>query len=304
MKNQKALGNALLMLVSVIWGLAFVFQRAGMDKIEPITFNAARMVSAAVCVSIAALISDKINKRKNKIDADSCDGDSATSTKMTVIGGVLCGLFLAAASTVQQIGLVYTSAGKAGFITAMYMLFVPIFNLVLFKKRAGVKLWISVALGVVGMYMLCASDGLSFSGGDTLVFICALIFSGHILCCDKFAPHCDPIKLSAVQFITAGTVLTLLAFITEEPTLEKLVDAAVPILYCGIMSGGVGYTLQIVAQKRTDPTSASLIMSFESVFAAVAGVLVLGELMSIAETVGCVIMFAAIILVQLPEKKK
>lgn len=304
MKNQKALGNALLMLVSVIWGLAFVFQRAGMDKIEPITFNAARMVSAAVCVSIAALISDKINKRKNKIDADSCDGDTVSSTKMTVIGGVLCGLFLAAASTVQQIGLVYTSAGKAGFITAMYMLFVPIFNLVLFKKRAGVKLWISVALGVVGMYMLCASDGLSFSGGDTLVFICALIFSGHILCCDKFAPHCDPIKLSAVQFITAGTVLTLLAFITEEPTLEKLVDAAVPILYCGIMSGGVGYTLQIVAQKRTDPTSASLIMSFESVFAAVAGVLVLGELMSIAETVGCVIMFAAIILVQLPEKKK
>lgn len=292
------------MLVSVIWGLAFVFQRAGMDKIEPITFNAARMVSAAVCVSIAALISDKINKRKNKIDADSCDGDTVSSTKMTVIGGVLCGLFLAAASTVQQIGLVYTSAGKAGFITAMYMLFVPIFNLVLFKKRAGVKLWISVALGVVGMYMLCASDGLSFSGGDTLVFICALIFSGHILCCDKFAPHCDPIKLSAVQFITAGTVLTLLAFITEEPTLEKLVDAAVPILYCGIMSGGVGYTLQIVAQKRTDPTSASLIMSFESVFAAVAGVLVLGELMSIAETVGCVIMFAAIILVQLPEKKK
>ncbi len=288
------------MLVSVIWGLAFVFQRAGMDKIEPITFNAARMVSAAICVSAAAWVSDKINKNV----ADAGKSENKGITKSTVIGGILCGLFLAAASTVQQIGLVYTSAGKAGFITAMYMLFVPIFNLILFKKRAGARLWISVALGVLGMYLLCASEGLHLSEGDTLVFICALIFSGHILCCDKFAPLCDPIKLSAVQFITAGVVLTVLAFVTEEPTWDKLADAAVPILYCGIMSGGVGYTLQMVAQKRTDPTSASLIMSFESVFAAIAGALMLGELMSVAETVGCVIMFAAIILVQLPDRKK
>lgn len=305
MKNSKTFGNALLMLVAVIWGLAFVFQRVGMDDIEPVTFNAARMVSAAIFVSAVALVSDKLNKKRAETAPSEESADAVRERRRTtVIGGVLCGAFLAAASTVQQIGMVYTTAGKAGFITAMYIIFVPVIDLILFKKRSGVRLWISVALGVVGMYLLCASGGMSFSFGDLLVLLCALIFSGHILCCDRFAQKCDPVKLSAIQFITAGAILTVLAFIFEAPTVDKLLGAAVPILYCGIMSGGVGYTLQIIAQKRTDPTSASLIMSLESVFAALSGALLLNEQMSIPEILGCIIMFAAIILVQLPEKKK
>lgn len=298
MKNKKNLGNALLLLVSVIWGLAFVFQRVGMDSIEPITFGAARMTSAAVFVGAAALLFAKRG-------GESEDGaQTKERRKNTVVGGIVCGLFLAAASTVQQIGLVYTTAGKAGFITAMYIIFVPVANLVIFRKRAGAKLWISVTLGILGMYLLCMSEGLSLGTGDALVFLCALIFSGHILACDRYAGGANPIALSAIQFITAGSVLTVLALILEAPTPEKIASAIVPILYCGIMSGGVGYTLQIVAQKYTDPTSASLIMSLESVFAAITGALILDERMSLSELFGCVIMFAAIILVQLPDKKE
>ena len=203
-------------------------------------------------------------------------------------------------------GVVYTTAGKAGFITAMYMLLVPIINFVFFKKKNTWLVWTGVLVGVFGMYLLCITDGFSLTYGDTLVCICALLFSGHILCCDHFVQLGNPIRISAIQFATAAVISTIAAFVAEEPSWQKIASAAVPILYCGIVSGGIGYTLQMVAQRYTDPTIASLLMSLESVFAVIAGALLLGERMTARELAGCVIMFAAIVLVQipLPERRK
>ena len=300
MKNKKLLGNALLVLTALIWGTAFVGQRVGMESIEPITFNAARMTLSAVMVGAIALLLRKKNTAHRSPE------EEKKYQKNTALGGVLCGVFLAAASIFQQMGLVYTSAGKAGFITATYMLFVPIIHFLVFRKKNSLFVWIAVLMGLGGMYLLCVTEKLTLTFGDGLVFVCAVLFSGHILCCDHFAPLGDPIGISAVQFLTASVISWIIAFLTEAPSGEKLLSAVIPIAYCGIMSGGVGYTLQMVAQKFTDPTIASLLMSLESVFAVLAGVLFLHETMSLREAVGCVIMFGAIILVQIPfpQKKK
>ncbi len=301
MKNKGMLGNSLLMLTAIIWGTAFVFQRVGMDTIEPITFNAARMVLAAVAVGLVAWILDIRAKKKGLVGSEE---ERRKYKKFTIIGGICCGCFLAAASLFQQIGIVYTTAGKAGFITAMYMLLVPIINFVLFKKKNTAQVWIAVLIGIVGMYLLCVQDGFNLTKGDTLIFICAVLFSGHILCCDYFVQKGNPIKISAIQFLVVAVISGVIAFGAETPTWDKVVSAAIPIVYCGIVSGGVGYTLQIVAQKFTNPTTASLLMSLESVFAVIAGALLLHERMSGRELLGCIIMFAAIVLVQIPIKRK
>lgn len=300
MQKSKTFGNLILLVTSIIWGIAFVFQRSGMDSIEPITFNAARMTCGAIFVTLISFFLDT----KRKVNRQSTDTKQPSRIKSTILAGVICGVLLTAASTVQQIGLVHTSAGKAGFITAMYMLFVPIFNFLIFKEKGSAKIWIAIALGIAGMYLLCMNEGIAFTDGDLLILICALLFSGHILCCDKFAKNCDPVKISAIQFITASVLSSILALLTEVPSIDKVLSAAVPILYCGLISGGIGYTLQIVGQKYTDPSSASLLMSLESVFALIAGVLMLGEKMTPRELIGCAIMFIAIILVQLPNIKK
>lgn len=291
--NKKIIGSLLLVLVAMIWGTAFVFQRTGMEQIEPITFNASRMTLAAAAIGILALFQKPSHLSKNSSDAKS-------TSRTTIIGGALCGVFLAAGSIFQQMGLVYTTAGKAGFITALYMLIVPILNFLIFKKRNSLVVWIAVLLGIAGMYLLCMKGGFSLSAGDSLVLVCAFLFSGHILCCDRFVNKCNPIRLSAIQFITAAAISWVAAFILETPGVEKIISAIIPILYCGIVSGGIGYTLQIVAQKYTDPTVASLLMSLESVFAAISGALILGERMSARELIGCAVMFIAIVLVQLP----
>lgn len=297
------LGNLLLLLTAVIWGTAFVFQRVGMDSIEPITFNAARMWLAAAAIGLVAVLT---GKKKDSQKAGSAAGFTDTKDrgrerrKHTITGGICCGLFLTAASVFQQMGVVYTTAGKAGFITAMYMLLVPIINFVLFKKKNTWLVWTGVLIGVIGMYLLCITDGFSLTYGDTLVSICALLFSGHILCCDHFVQLGNPIQISAIQFATTAVLSSIIALIAEAPSPEKTLSAAIPILYCGIVSGGIGYTLQMVAQKYTDPTIASLLMSLESVFAVIAGALLLGEHMTSRELAGCVVMFAAIVLVQIP----
>lgn len=299
--SRRMLGNLLLTLTAMIWGTAFVAQRVGMESIEPFTFTAARMALAAVAVGTVALISE----RKNFSHRDGgTSADTAKLRKYTLLGGLMCGIFLAAGSLFQQAGVVYTSAGKAGFITAMYMLIVPVINFLLFKKKNSLRVWIAVLAGVAGMYFLCVKEGFTLTLGDALVFICAFMFSGHILCCDYFASRGSAISISALQFAVTALISAVFAFIFETPTWENVVSAAVPILYCGLISGGLGYTLQIVAQKYTDPTIASLLMSLESVFAVIAGALLLGEQMSTRELLGCVVMFSAIILVQLPEKKK
>jgi drug/metabolite transporter (DMT)-like permease len=314
MKNRKLLGNLLLLLTAMIWGTAFVAQRVGMDAIEPITFNAARMWLAAVAIGAVAFLTRR-NRQKGQLQKNAekqiaADGVAGAVTGLgdpaqerrrnTLIGGICCGCFLTAASLFQQMGIVYTTAGKAGFITAMYMLLVPILNFVLFKKKNTWLVWTGVLIGVIGMYLLCITDDFSLTYGDMLVCICALLFSCHILCCDHFVRLGNPLFISAIQFTTVAVISSVAAFIAEEPSWQKVISAAIPILYCGIVSGGIGYTLQMIAQKYTDPTIASLLMSLESVFAVIAGALLLGERMTARELAGCIIMFAAIVLVQIP----
>ena len=237
--SKKMLGNLLLILTAMIWGTAFVGQRVGMESIEPFTFNAARMALAAVAVGIVAMI-------LTGVKAGHPDSAKVNESyiKNTLIGGVCCGVFLTAGSLFQQVGVVYTSAGKAGFITAMYMLIVPVINFFFFKRKNSLRVWLAVLIGVVGMYILCVREGFSLTMGDTLVFICAFMFSGHILCCDYFVSKGDAIMISAIQFAVSSVISTVIAFIFEDPTWAKISSAAIPILYCGLISGGVGYRAQ------------------------------------------------------------
>ena len=240
--------------------------------------------------------------RRKKTEGTEVQGDEANRIGKTLwIGGLLCGLALAAASSLQQIGLVYTSAGKAGFITALYILIVPVLGLFL-GRRAGGKTWAGVGLAVVGMYFLCMKEGFSIAYGDVLMIICAFVFSLHILIIDYFSPKVDGVKLSCIQFFICGILCAVPMFVREKPAMGSILDAYLPLLYAGVLSCGVAYTLQIIAQKNTDPTVASLILSLESVFAALTGWLIIHETLSGKELFGCALVFAAIILAQLPEK--
>lgn len=304
MKHKKLIGNGLLLFTAMIWGTAFAAQRIGTASIEPATFTAARMLLSAVMVGLISVLP---GSRSAETPAQKSDSEIRLSRKSTVTGGVLCGLCLCIASLLQQAGLAYTTSGKAGFITAMYMLLVPIISLIVFRKKYPWLVWLSVLLGMIGMYFLSITESFSLAYGDTLVFLCAVFFSCHILCCDHFVKNANPVRMSAIQFATATVVSAVIAAFTETPTPEKVMSAIIPIAYCGIVSGGIGYTLQMVAQKMTEPTTASLLMSMESVFSVIAGVILLNERMSVREAAGCLIMLAAIILVQIPlpaEKKQ
>ena len=229
MKNKKMLGNLLLTLTAAIWGTAFVGQRVGMEKIEPFTFNAARMVLAAVVIGALAF---GLCRKERVVQSNSTSTKSNANDTMrnTIIGGICCGTFLALASIFQQMGIVYTTAGKAGFISAMYMLLVPILNFVLFKKKNTWLVWLAVGIGVIGMYLLCMTEGFRLTRGDALVCVCAFLFSGHILCCDHFARQGDPIRISAIQFATAAVISGIGALVLETPSWDKIVSAAIPIL--------------------------------------------------------------------------
>ena len=303
--SKKMLGNIMLTITAFIWGISFVFQRKGMEYIEPLTFAASRLVLAALAVMIVAFIMDMRERKKPGFTPRT--GETADAYKRnTILGGVLAGLCLTGAGAFQQMGVVYTTAGKAGFITALYMMLVPVINFIFFRKKNTWLVWLGVVVGVVGLYLLCMTDkSFSVTKGDGLILICSVFFALHILVCDHFAPIGNPVKISAIQFITACACTWVLAILWEDPTWAKIVSAAVPIAYCGVMSGGVAYTLQILAQRDTDPTVAALILSLESVFAVIGGAIMLHERMSPRELIGCLIMFIAIILVQipLPEKK-
>ena len=297
MKSKKMIGNGLLLLTAFIWGTAFVVQRVGMESIEPITFNAARMGLSALVVGLVALLK---RRKEQMLPAKRSAKEQKQYDRNTVTGGIFCGCFLSLGSILQQMGLVYTAAGKAGFITAMYILLVPLIGLIFLRKKNTWLVWFAVVLGVVGMYFLCVSGEFRISRGDTLLCICAVFFSCHILCCDHFARRGDPIGISAIQFATVTVISTVAAFVFESPSVEKLTSAILPILYCGLLSGGVGYTLQVIAQKFTDPTIASLLMSMESVFAVIAGAILLHERLNVREWVGCLLLFVAVILAQIP----
>lgn len=294
--NRKALrGNLLLLLTAMIWGSAFVAQRVGMESVQPFTFNGVRSLLAALVLLPVIRVLDKKGAGRKP--------GTPEEKRRLAVGGVLCGLCLFGGSTLQQFGLVYTTAGKAGFITALYVVLVPIAALC-FGKRARLTTWVGVALAAAGLYLLCMTDALSINRGDVLVMLCAFCFCAHILVIDHFSPGVDGVRLSCLQFFVSGLIATVCALATETIRLDALLECAAPILYAGVLSGGVGYTLQIVAQKDTDPTIASMIMCLESVFSVVFGTILLGEQMSAREGIGCALMFVAIILAQLPERRR
>ena len=281
----------LLVLTALIWGMCFVAQRKGMDSVGPFAFIAIRSALSALALWPLARF-----RRKKALKAGE---QPPQNGKMLIVGGLLCGTALFWASAAQQIGIGLTSVGKAGFLTAMYIVIVPLSGLLL-GKRPGPILWISVALAACGMYFLCVSGVTAVNRGDLYCFVCALIFSAHIMLIDHFSPSVDGVMLADMQFLVCGLWAALFTLLTEKVTLSGVLGAAGPLLYAGLLSGAVGYTLQIIAQKRVDPTIASLAMSLESVFSALAGWLLLSQALSGRELCGCGLMFAAIILAQLP----
>lgn len=290
--------SLLLLLTATIWGVAFVSQSVGMDYVGPFTFNAVRsLIGAAVLIPCIALLK-KMSKREEAQEELHKKEDKRTLLK----GGICCGVILAAASSFQQFGIMHTTVGKAGFITAMYIILVPLLG-IFFKKKVGIRVGISVVAAVAGLYLLCMTESFRLEAGDTLVLICALIFSVHIMVIDHFSPLADGVKMSCIQFLTCGVLCGICMFLFEKPSISMILAAWKPILYAGVMSCGVGYTLQIVGQRGMNPTVASLIMSLESVISVLAGFVLLGEVLSRRELFGCVLMFAAIILAQLPERK-
>lgn len=287
-------GALLLTLTALIWGTAFVAQSLGMDHIGPFTFNSVRNFVAALGLLPIILFA------RSKQDPAKLPGAAKNYRKTLWVGGVLCGLALGIASCLQQVGIQFTTVGKAGFLTALYIVIVPLLGLFL-KKRVALPIWISVAIAAVGTYLLSINEDFSIGTGDLLVILCALGFSFHILIIDRFSPQVSGVELSCIQFLVAGVVSAVAAaFAGEAPTLEGVLLSWGPILYTGIMSSGVGYTLQIIGQKNTPPTVASLVMSLESVFAALSGWLILGQGMSGREAAGCALVFAAVILAQIP----
>lgn len=301
--------SLMLLLTAFIWGVAFVAQDVAMDSVQPFTFNGARMVLATAVVFVFSLVWDKLAAKNSTQDFETT-GAGVPFSQMTkaqrrvlCLGGVCCGAILALASSLQQIGIQQgASAGKAGFVTALYIVLVPVCGLFLGKKLRPVIL-LAVALSVAGLYLLCITGGFEISPSDVYLILCALAFSGHILAVDHFSRRTDCVKMSCLQFLVTAVLCLLMAFIFEKPDWQSLRACAVPLLYAGVLSGGAGYTLQIVAQKDTDPTVASLIMCLESVFAVLAGWLILGDQMTAREYLGCFLMLCGILTAQWPDKK-
>lgn len=297
-KQQIPLKNSLLLLLTAtIWGVAFVAQSVGMDYVGGFTFNMARsLIGSAVLLPVIWFMGRNSSKK-----AEETQGSG--SRKDLLWGGLACGILMCLASNFQQFGIKYTTVGKAGFITACYIVLVPILGLFL-KKKCSPFIWLAVAMSVAGLYLLCITDGFSIGKGDILVLICAVLFSFHILVIDYYSPKVDGVKLSCIQFLVCGILSGIPALIFEKPEMSAVLTAWQPILYAGVMSCGVAYTLQIIGQKNMNPTVASLILSLESCISVLAGWVILGQQLSAREIAGCVIMFAAIILAQLPQKEK
>lgn len=294
--------SLLLLLAACIWGVAFVAQSEGMAYMGPFTFNAARfLLGGTVLVPLIVWNAGKAGGGRQTTEALWQNGKA--QWKVTLAGGVCCGLAIFSASTFQQIGIQYTTVGKAGFITTLYIIMVPLFGLV-FGKKVRPVVWPGALMAAAGLYLLCVNETVSLNRGDLYVFFCAVLFSVHILVIDYFSPKADGVKLSCIQFYFSGILSLLLALLFETPTLSALAAGSLPVLYAGIMSCGVAYTLQIVGQRGMDASVASLILSLESVVSVLAGWLILGQLLSLRERIGCVIVFAAVILVQLPERQR
>ena len=288
-RKKQIRGSLLLLLGSVIWGAAFVAQRAGMGHVSPFTFSGIRMLlGGTVMIPVAAW------SRRRK------PSGQAPAAGRQRKAGLLCGLFLFAATSLQQLGLVSTSAGKAGFITALYVVLVPAAGLLLFHRDPGRAVWAGVALSVAALFLLCMPDGgFQVEDGDILLIGCAVCFTGQILCVDHYAPEVDGATLARDEFLVTGALSMAVALAAETISWEGIREAMIPILYTGILSSAVGYTLQIIGQRDVNPTLASLLMCLESVFAVLTGALILGEALTAREQAGCGLMFAAVLTAQL-----
>lgn len=291
--KQQIKSSLILLLTATIWGVAFVAQSVGMEYIGPFTFNAIRCVLGGLVLIPVILVL----KKKKETGAENQEKEDK---KTLWTGGIACGVILCIASNLQQFGIMEASVGKSGFFTALYIVMIPVIGIFI-GKRPGIKLWFCVALAVVGMYLLCMKDGsFTIERADIMLLLCALAFSFHILVVDYFSPKVDGVKMSCIQFFVCGVLSAVGMLFTEAPDISNIQAAWQPLLYAGLLSCGVGYTLQIVGQKGINPVIASLIMSLESVISALAGWVILGQVLSPKEILGCVLMFVAIIITQIP----
>ena len=291
--SKQLRGSLILLVASVIWGFAFVAQSEGMKSVGPFTFQATRMLLAVLVLLPLAAVIHVWKTRKN-------GATPHTFLSPKLLGSAaISGVFLFIASAFQQVGMLYTSVGHAGFLTALYLLIIPVLGL-FFKKKVGLRLWICIAIAVVGLWFLCmTSEGFSMGIGDLMMLGAALFFAFQIMSLDLLSKNFDGVQYSAVQMLTAGLLSLVCAFIFETPTVQGIGAAALPIAYAGIMSCGVAYTFQIIGQKHTHPTVASIIMSLEGVFAVLGGAMMLAQIPSVYEIVGCVLMLAATVISQL-----
>ena len=291
--KQQIKSSLILLLTATIWGVAFVAQSVGMEYIGPFTFNAIRCVLGGLVLIPVILVL----KKKKETGAENQEKEDK---KTLWAGGIACGVIICIASNLQQFGIMEASVGKSGFFTALYIVMIPVIGIFI-GKRPGIKRWFCVALAVVGMYLLCMKDGsFTIERADIMLLLCALAFSFHILVVDYFSPKVDGVKMSCIQFLVCGVLSAVGMLFTETPDISNIQAAWLPLLYAGLLSCGVGYTLQIVGQKGINPVIASLIMSLESVISALAGWVILGQVLSPKEILGCVLMFVAIIITQIP----
>lgn len=298
--TKKMQGNLMLLLTSFIWGTAFVAQSVGMDYIGPFTYNCVRTLIGSIVLIPVIFLFDMIKPDSQRLSRS----EQKIVNKNSIIGGIYCGVILCIASCFQQYGVSMTTSGKAGFITALYIVIVPLLGIFI-KKKIPKVIWLCVAIAVGGFYLLCVKENFYISTGDILVLICAFFFSLHIMVIDYFnEKNVDGVRMSCVQFFIAGIMMFILMMIFEEPQLKNIWQARNAILYTGVMSCGVAYTFQILGQKNTNPTTSTLIMSLESVFAALSGWIILNESLSLKEIIGCVLVFVAVILAQIPLSEK
>jgi len=282
--------NILLFITAIIWGFAFVAQRAGMEFVGPYTFNAIRFALGGL--SLLPLL---ILNKKRKFNFQNY---SYLKNKYFIYGGIVAGIILFLGSTFQQIGIVYTTAGKAGFITGLYIIFVPLFGLFL-KNKTSAGTWIGAIIAVLGLYFLSVTESFSIGLGDMLVLVSGFFWAAHVLLIGKISPKTDPIQLAFFQFIICSFLSLIAAVISETSTLKNIYDASIPILYAGVCSVGIAYTLQVVAQREAHPAHAAIIMSLEAVFALIGGWLILDEIIPLRGLLGCALMLTGMLVSQL-----
>lgn len=290
-------GIFMLTLCAFIWGTAFIAQSVGGDYAEPLTFNCARSVLATVFLFACCLLFDKMSGKKFSL----LGSDDPLYKDRLIKGGITCGLFLSLACFFQQLGIMYTTVGKSGFITALYIVLVPVLSYVFYRRAVSLLQGISVGIAAIGMYFICINEGFAINKGDLYTLICAFCFAAQIICVENIVKNLDGVRLSFIQFATCAVVNGVLMFIFETPSLTSVLQGWAPIAYAGIMSSGVAYTLQIVGQKHVSSVLACMLMSLESAFALLSGWIILGQAMSSREIFGCCLVFAAILLAQVPD---